>query len=68
MSNEFALYDIPRRSYIKIKDDIGNYEYLFFDHIDGAYSYCKDKYGNVVHITAWAIVELVDKPEDWDKE
>jgi len=30
-----------------------------FDHIDGAYSYCTDDEGNVVHLTAWEEVTVV---------
>jgi hypothetical protein len=33
-----------------------------FDHIDGAYSYCTDDEGNVVHLTAWEEVTVVDQP------
>ncbi len=31
----------------------------FFDHIDGMYSYCRDKQGNVVHLPAWTEVEIM---------
>jgi|GEM_PF-858395 len=34
-------------------------EELEFYHIDGMYSYCKDDDGNVVHLVAWADVEVV---------
>ena len=34
-------------------------EVLDFHHIDGMYSYCKDNKGNVVHLVAWADVEIV---------
>lgn len=50
------LYEVPRNSYIKL----GNGEVYFFDHIDGMYSYCKDKEGNVLHFAAWSEVEIVD--------
>ena len=61
------LYDVPEGSKIRVlttgappfapeiaKDDI-----LYFDHIDGMYSYCKDSEGNVVHLVAWAEVEII---------
>ena len=35
-------------------------EVLQFSHIDGMYSYCEDSDGNVVHLVAWAEVEIVD--------
>ena len=34
-------------------------EELEFYHIDGMYSYCKDDDGNVVHLVAWAEVEVL---------
>jgi hypothetical protein len=30
-----------------------------FYHIDGMYSYCKNKEGETVHLVAWAEVEVV---------
>lgn len=57
------LYEVPRKSWIKV---IPEGPILFFDHIDGMYSYCLDKYenktGRVVHIAAWTEVEIIDKP------
>lgn len=47
------LYNVKPKSYITIDGDI-----FYFDHIDGAYSYCLDMRGNIVHIAAWADVEL----------
>ena len=35
-------------------------EILTFSHIDGMYSLCTDSNGNVVHIVAWAEVEVVE--------
>lgn len=49
------LYNVPRKSYVKTEDG----EILFFDHIDGMYSYCLDKDKNVVHLAAWTEVEIV---------
>lgn len=45
------LYSVRNKSYI-IWDGIT----LFFDHIDGMYSYCLDANNEVVHIRAWAEV------------
>ena len=48
------LYKTKPRSYIKLPwmmdgvDDV-----VFFDHIDGMYSYCLDMFGDVVHLVAW---------------
>lgn len=52
------LYNCPRKSKIRItKDESG--QVFFFDHIDGAYSYCLDQHGNVVHLSCGIEVELV---------
>ena len=60
------LYECPKKTWVKVKeepttppaspkpDDI-----VFFDHIDGMYSYCKNKDGEVVHLAAWTEVEPV---------
>ena len=50
------LYEVKPRTWIKIDN-----EKIFFDHIDGMYSYCLDEGGNVVHINANAEVEVIDK-------
>ena len=34
---------------------------LNFSHIDGMYSYCTTDNGQVVHLVAWAEVEILDK-------
>jgi hypothetical protein len=49
------LYRIPRNTYIRVGESV-----LLFDHLDGMYSFCTDKDGNVHHIAAWAEVEIVD--------
>jgi len=36
-------------------------EVVKFHHIDGMYSYCHDKDGNVVHLPAWQEVEVLDE-------
>jgi len=53
------LYEAPPKTWVKVEQ---NKEVLFFDHLDGMYSYCKDKNGNVVHLAAWTEVEIVDTP------
>jgi hypothetical protein len=53
------LYDVPRNTRIVIKDEDDGTEWrLNFSHIDGAYSYCTDDEGNVVHLAAWTEVEI----------
>jgi hypothetical protein len=51
------LYKVKPRSYIQIGDDV-----LYFDHIDGMYSYCLSMANKVVHLAAWAeVIPLVKK-------
>jgi len=63
------LYDVPRNTKIRVVSDvkvpiaapsITEGDVLDFHHIDGMYSYCKDSNGNVVHLVAWAEVEIID--------
>jgi hypothetical protein len=66
------LYDVPRNSKVRVIDpdstnrsgppaargfEVG--EVLNFHGLDGMYSFCTDKDGNVVHLKAWAEVEVV---------
>ena len=62
------LYDVPRNSRIKIIGDIKvppgapslkEGQELNFRSIDGMYSYCTTDSGEVVHLVAWAEVELI---------
>lgn len=66
------LYDVPNNSRIKI---IGNIKVppaapqltegqeLNFRSIDGMYSYCTTDSGEVVHLVAWAEVEVLNTKE-----
>jgi len=45
------LYELPRKTYFTIDDDASK-QVIFFDHLDGMYSYCLDENKNVVHIGA----------------
>ena len=45
------LYSVPNKSYVQVGDAT-----LFFDHIDGMYSYCMTAANEVVHLSASAIV------------
>lgn len=40
--------------------DMALNECVFFDHIDGMYSFCRDTDGLIVHPVAWAEVEIVE--------
>lgn len=69
------LYNVPRNSRIKVIGDIkvppGAPEIkpgdeLNFRSIDGMYSYCTTDSGQVVHLVAWAEVELIDDQSSRD--
>ena len=64
------LHHVPERQGVKVRVvsdakeppshrpfEVG--EELTFSHIDGMYSYCHDSQGNVVHLVAWAEVEII---------
>jgi hypothetical protein len=66
------LYDVPRNSKVRVIENtnvppgappILSQDIISFGHIDGMYSYCNDVYGNVVHLEAWAEVEIVSEDE-----
>ena len=57
------LYKGRPRSYIKLPwmDGLPD-DMMFFDHVDGMYSYCLDMNNEVVHISATAeVIPLVKK-------
>lgn len=54
------LYEVERGSNIKLDDGEGNKLCLKFHRLDGMYSYCTDDNGNVVHLAAWADVEVAE--------
>jgi len=45
------LYSVPNKSYVQVGDVT-----LFFDHIDGMFSYCITATNEVVHLSASALV------------
>lgn len=49
------LYDLPRNTKFKLQEDPSDEEFLF-DHVDGMYSFCKDKHNNVIHFAAFTDV------------
>jgi|TARA_R110000796_G_scaffold7045_2_gene24568 hypothetical protein len=62
------LHNVPRNSRIKVISDIKvppgapeieQGEELNFRSIDGMYSYCTRDNGEVVHLVAWAEVEII---------
>lgn len=69
------LYKAPPNTWVKVisenktpiaSPDINIDESIWFGHIDGMYSYCKNKKGEVVHLVAWADVyvdpDMINEP------
>jgi antirestriction protein len=54
------LYQVPRYSRIVLQDGTK----LFFDHLDGMYSYCTDSDGQVWHISAAKEVTIEEPDEE----
>ena len=64
------LYNVPRETFVKVLEDqhtppgcppIDKGDIIFFDHIDGMYSYCMDKTKtHVLHLAAFTEVEIVE--------
>jgi len=60
------LSDVPQKTWVKVKygktppcdEDIVNQK-IFFDHLDGLYSFCIDENGNLVHMIATTEVEII---------
>lgn len=66
------LYNVPRNTLIRVYDENEDgslnkksFVDLQFHHVDGMYSYCKDKDGNVVHLPAWTEVWIVDEKGEY---
>jgi hypothetical protein len=55
------LYSVPNKTYIFVPH---LNEALFFDHLDGMYSYCLDVKNEVVHLAGWAEVHPLRKKGD----
>lgn len=67
------LYEVPNKTWVRIAEPVrvpyrlpplSANDLLFFDHLDGMYSYCLDLHSNVVHPAAWTEVEIVPSPKD----
>lgn len=69
------LYKAPTKCWIKVIGEnkippvatpIELNESIWFDHIDGMYSYCLNQKGQVVHLVSWAEVivdeDMIDVP------
>jgi hypothetical protein len=52
------LYDVPRGTWVSTNRD--PLSLFFFDHIDGAYSYCLSLDGKLIHYGASTLVQVHD--------
>lgn len=59
-STPMPLYQVRNKNYVEVQV---NKRIFFFDHIDGAHSYCLDSEGNVVHWEATTLVVSLSKPQ-----
>jgi hypothetical protein len=50
------LYSVKPKTYVKVLDTV-----LFFDHLDGMYSYCLTADNKVVHLCGSALVTPLEK-------
>lgn len=55
------LYEAKPRSYVQLPLCKS---VLFFDHIDGSFSYCLNMFGEAVHLAAWESVHPLVKKDD----
>jgi hypothetical protein len=54
------LFYVKNKTYVYVPDIDTT---LFFDHIDGLYSYCLTMKNEVVHLAAWVNVHPLQKGE-----
>lgn len=62
------LYDVPCNTIVRVLEfsegppgapTVEKGEVVKFKHIDGMYSYCVNSGGELVHLKAWAEVEII---------
>jgi hypothetical protein len=69
------LHDVPQRTWVVLAEneearvppdapDVVTGEPIFFDHIDGMFSFCRKKDGQICHLVAWQEVEICDEQPD----
>ena len=49
------LYDVPREVWVKVAD-----QDIWFDHVDGKYSFCLTTDGKICHLLAMQDVQVID--------
>jgi len=62
------LHKVPNRTWVIVQEGakvppaapaVGKGDRVFFDHIDGMYSFCR-KGDNIVHLAAWTKVSICE--------
>ena len=70
------LHKAPARTWVRILGDNMNPparttteigDIIWFNHLDGMYSYCLTEQGDVVHLVAWTNVEVIEDMIDVPK-
>ena len=54
------LYEVPRNTWVRSIEPMTVQDEFKLINIDGMYSYCKDREGNVCHYVAWMEVEIIN--------
>lgn len=54
------LYSVKPKTYVYVPSANMN---VFFDHLDGMYSYCVDIDNKVIHLVGWAEVQPLQRKE-----
>ena len=69
------LHKVPNRTWVRVIDpdkvppaapEPEQGERIFFDHIDGMYSFCKREDGTIIHLVAWQEVEIATEQGESD--
>lgn len=55
------LYNVPRNTWVKSLELDSEGLVFFLEHIDGMYSFCRDKERNIQHYKAWMEVEILQE-------
>lgn len=65
------LYDVPRETFVKVLEDVQvppgakpilAGETIFFDHLDGMYSFCmNEEQTEIFHMAGWTEVEILEE-------
>lgn len=66
------LHQVPDQTWVRIVEpdkvppgapEPKKGERIFFDHIDGMYSFCRDEQKNIIHLVAWQEVTICENQD-----